>query len=856
MKLKLKNWFLVLITGGFLLFFGCENNSERKIKISTSGSGRSDTAQETSSTLQIAARPQRSLAVLLFKNETGDASLDWLKRGLTDMLTTDLQQSPYLQVVSASRFIEIAEKLRMTEADFQDLDALAKIAREAEVQLVLKGRYYYENELLTIDVEMRDIQTSKLLNVKPVTGESLERIFSMVNELSIRVRENLRGQLDQDPGAESNLAQMTSSLEAFRAYSKALESSEKLYVYEAEKYLRQAVQLDTNFAAAYLQLLMLKREGGSSKEAAELLKKLKTIEWRLSDIDKLRLNIHEKLIDRDYGEAISLLEQAVESYPTNLAFRKELAIFYQFYYNDLDRALEQHEIIVELDPNQKLTYNNMGYLYAARGEFTTAFKYFDKYQELAPDEPNPYDSKAEILIRAGRFDEAEQLLKNAYDKWPNFPYLAARLANLYVETGNFSEAKRYLDNVKNSDYVRDRKFRYQQDRAFFYWRFGRVKEALAELRKVIRDDPFSIDPALQAVEIYKCTGDTQSAVQIIREKFSFFQQNFDKTIKDPEYVNNLAEFLLAADLPENETIPFLEKLQKDGPAASLTLVNVIHDILLIKYGKIEKARESIARNADSYVNLISENPQVSWDTWKYVNQIIEADPVAQTENNISARFLKQAEMLKRNSMKNLTRFSQARNSQRLNEMSRIQQIYQELGSPLESDWSVIGPFAYEDHSGFQFSYPPENKIEMTSMYRSRGKDIRWQTGNDGKFDGYLDLRALFKRHSWSVGYALVYIKSPDERIVQIRFGSDEGCKLWLNNAQIWQHYLKESARIDRDLVTVLLHPGFNKLLVKVTNTDLDWGFYLRVTDENGNGFPDITFHSYEEVESTLALSEE
>ena len=84
-------------------------------------------------------------------------------------------------------------------------------------------------------------------------------------------------------------------------------------------------------------------------------------------------------------------------------------------------------------------------------------------------------------------------------------------------------------------------------------------------------------------------------------------------------------------------------------------------------------------------------------------------------------------------------------------------------------------------------------------------------------------------------------------------GTDEACKLWLNNKQIWQHYLKKDAAFDRDLVTVLLHPGYNKLLLKVTNSNRDWGFYLRVTDENGLGFSDVTFHSYEHVEKTFAV---
>jgi hypothetical protein len=99
---------------------------------------------------------------------------------------------------------------------------------------------------------------------------------------------------------------------------------------------------------------------------------------------------------------------------------------------------------------------------------------------------------------------------------------------------------------------------------------------------------------------------------------------------------------------------------------------------------------------------------------------------------------------------------------------------------------------------------------------------------------------------------LVYIDSPDERKVQVRIGTDESCKFWLNDDLIWQHYIKRSAVVDRDIVTVVLHPGYNKMLLKITNTDLDWGFYFRVTDEAGDGYPDLKFVSADEIESSLA----
>ena len=100
---------------------------------------------------------------------------------------------------------------------------------------------------------------------------------------------------------------------------------------------------------------------------------------------------------------------------------------------------------------------------------------------------------------------------------------------------------------------------------------------------------------------------------------------------------------------------------------------------------------------------------------------------------------------------------------------------------------------------------------------------------------------------------MVYAFSPEERKVQLRVGTDEAFKLWLNEELISQRYYHHGAIIDRDIVTVVLHPGYNKILLKVTNSDLEWGYYFRITDESGNAFYDITYHSPEELEKKFAL---
>jgi serine/threonine protein kinase len=44
-----------------------------------------------------------SVAVLYFQNNTGSPQLDWLRTGLTDMVVTDLSQSPGMDVLSTDR---------------------------------------------------------------------------------------------------------------------------------------------------------------------------------------------------------------------------------------------------------------------------------------------------------------------------------------------------------------------------------------------------------------------------------------------------------------------------------------------------------------------------------------------------------------------------------------------------------------------------------------------------------------------------------------------------------------------------------------------------------------------------------
>lgn len=851
-------WFraLKLIFISLIFLVSCESENQRKIKLSTTDSDNNGVSRAVSSVLQVLPQEQRSIAVLLFKNETGDASLDWLKRGLADMLESDLKQSPYLNVIDQSRLDEIAENLNKSNDYYKNPKLIKLVANEAQVKTILSGRYFQENGKLCIGVEIWDMNTTRIMPLKSVKGESLEGIFAMVNELSSLVRANLRGEESDDfEQLGVDFTQMTNSVKAFRCYSEALQNFDKLLYFEAEKCLKDAIELDTTYAAAYLRLANFKILGGKSKDGPEFLKMAKKYSHKLSEADQYRLQILETGLKGEYFESIELLRNAVNRFPSDIEFRTDLARYYK-YTGDIDRSLEEFEIALDLDPNNKMIYNDLGYLYAERGEYTTAFKYFDKYQELAPDEANPYDSRGEILMRAGRFREAEVQLRKALEKWPNFQHSAFRLSELYQELGDYNQAVKYTERIINSPLYEDFKENIHFRRAMVHWRFGNIDKAIEEFKVVLDNNPLKFNTYKVISELYKTIGDTDRALKVYRSALSKFDTEVTKNKLSVDQIGNVVGLFLASDLPNHLSISFFNKCMDKEDLKSTDAQNLIDlalGLLYLRSGETEKAESYLRKKLDEKITLIAQNRQDGWEMWRFLFEAMDHElNTYKSEASFTSRLLAYAKENDRHDIEVMVNFGIARMEGLAGIDKRVEEKYQYLGSPKETDWQVIGPFAMENFSGFDYVYSPEKKIDVNVTHKSAGRSLGWQVADDGYFDGYIDLKEIFGHGSWSVAYGLVYIHSPEERKVQLRIGTNESVKLWLNNRQIWQHYQKRAAVVDRDLVTVLLKPGYNKLLVKLTNEVVDWGFFFRVTGEDGRGFKDITFHSYQEVQKTFA----
>ncbi len=167
-----------------------------------------------------------------------------------------------------------------------------------------------------------------------------------------------------------------------------------------------------------------------------------------------------------------------------------------------------------------------------------------------------------------------------------------------------------------------------------------------------------------------------------------------------------------------------------------------------------------------------------------------------------------------------------------NEPKKAMEQIQQTGIIHENVWMTLGPFDNSAGIGYNTAYISEDTvpIDINEKYESANGQIGWKQFTDGAFNGYIDLG---RNLNWKVSYALATVTSPDEREVQLRFGSDDQAKVWLNGKEVYANPQYRWAVIDDNIIPVTLNAGKNTVLVKVCNEELGWGFYVRITDVDG-----------------------
>ncbi len=159
-----------------------------------------------------------------------------------------------------------------------------------------------------------------------------------------------------------------------------------------------------------------------------------------------------------------------------------------------------------------------------------------------------------------------------------------------------------------------------------------------------------------------------------------------------------------------------------------------------------------------------------------------------------------------------------------------------------TEWRVIGPFDNVGLKGFDTVYPPEEKLDLTAALTGQKGEVRWESFTTDHEYGIFNIAKLISPHKGAVMYAVTEFHSPSARTVELRLGTPNAWKLWLNGKQLFgrDEYHRGMA-IDQYRVRGELQSGANTILLKICQNEQseDWAqryeFQLRVADLSGIG---------------------
>ena len=403
--------------------------------------------------------PIRSVAVMPFRDLSGDGSQDYFAAGITEALITRLAQNPSLRVVSR----------RAAASHKDDQRPVAEIARELGVDGVIDGAITRQGDELRIDVQLLRAADESHAWAQSYQ-RSVEDVFRLQRELAQDISREI-GSGVGDPQRRQASLPRSDNIEAYELYLQGRHlwnqrSSES--VKKSLEYFRKAIELDPDFAAAHAGLAQSYATLGGNT----MVKSLASEEVREPAMAAARRAIE---LDPELAEAHSAMAAALgHFYPRSKSLDVEIererqmalklnpasAEAHHGYANFLSTRLRRDEAIahwreaLKLDPLSPNIVSRLGQELAAVGQIDEGFALMRRAIELEPGQFNAHLRLGLAYAAFDRHEEATAALATAERISPNNPqtlsvrtYVAARSGNRDMATAALGELQAQAERL-------------------------------------------------------------------------------------------------------------------------------------------------------------------------------------------------------------------------------------------------------------------------------------------------------------------------------------------------------------------------------------------------------------------------
>ncbi len=148
-------------------------------------------------------------------------------------------------------------------------------------------------------------------------------------------------------------------------------------------------------------------------------------------------------------------------------------------------------------------------------------------------------------------------------------------------------------------------------------------------------------------------------------------------------------------------------------------------------------------------------------------------------------------------------------------------------------WWLVGPFPWRPQTGFDTRFIGEPDVSIEDAYTVDDQTLHWEQRESDDPAALFDLIAHLAPAENVVAFAYAEIEVAAGGPAQLRLGSDDGIRVWVNQEAVFQIDADRGYDIDQDVADITLREGRNVVLAQVTQLLGGWAFTLRLTEPDG-----------------------
>lgn len=480
---------------------------------------------------------ENSIAVISFKNQTGDPAYDHLQEAIPNLLITNLENTGLFYVATWERMKDILKQMGVKQAEFIDSENGFALCRREGIKAIAIGSFSMAGDVFTTDVKVYDAETKRNLKSANDRGNGVDSIFgSQIDNLSREISLGLGAGLDTVEAARINIKGITThSLEAYKYFLKGTEACNLHSWKTARENLEKALELDPAFAMAYVYLAWTYIDTGPDEAINEAIEKAMSVSDKTSQKDRLYLDaLYAYFVEHETVKSVKILDELILKYPDE---KWALHVQGDFLRKDdnLDRAYDRYRRWLELDPQDPNALYHISNVSAMMGDLEKAEGYIKKHEEVAPPEAENLGLQALIYERIGQLDKAIAKSKEILEIRPDYLGNLNSIAILYSLKEEYEESLKWANEYVSLASSPGQKRSSFERRGEIHFLRGAFAAALADLTQVVQmvEEADSLDIKGYALEsiglVYLVRGDYEAC-----RKF-FENMPIDNSVKRREF---------------------------------------------------------------------------------------------------------------------------------------------------------------------------------------------------------------------------------------------------------------------------------------------------------------------------------